>query len=121
MPYAPARPCRAPSCRHVVTHSKPCPVHGAAPTGMRWDATGPKPARIRGAKLQALRAALFAREPLCRVCAEAGRVTLATIRDHIVNLEEGGTEDEANCQPLCQACSDTKTHAESMRGQRRAR
>ena len=68
-----------------------------------------------------MRRALFDREPLCRVCAAQGRVTLAVIRDHIRNLEEGGTEDEANCQPLCQACSDTKTHGESMRGQRRAR
>ena len=76
---------------------------------------------MTGRRLQALRAALFEREPYCRVCAAAGRTTLATIRDHVVNLAEGGLDDDSNVQPLCRAHSDAKTHAESRRGQRRAR
>jgi 5-methylcytosine-specific restriction protein A len=76
--------------------------------------------RIRGRALQRLRDALFAREPNCRHCAARGLFTVATIRDHIVNLEEGGTEDESNVQPLCQVCSDLKTAGESQRGKRRA-
>jgi 5-methylcytosine-specific restriction protein A len=50
----------------------------------------------------------------------AGKRTLATIRDHIVPLAEGGQDTETNAQPLCQACSDTKTYAEAQRGRRRA-
>jgi len=75
--------------------------------------------RIGGRRLQAMRAALFEREPACRVCAAAGRTTLAVIRDHIINLAEGGTEADDNCQPLCQACSDAKTHREATRGKAR--
>jgi 5-methylcytosine-specific restriction enzyme A len=63
-----------------------------------------------------MRAELFKREPLCRACMAEGRTTLATIRDHIKPLFEGGTDDPTNIQPLCQACSDLKTAAESSRG-----
>jgi 5-methylcytosine-specific restriction protein A len=49
-----------------------------------------------------------------------GRRTLATIRDHIVNVEEGGGEDAANIQPLCEACHKSKTHQESARGRGRS-
>ena len=73
--------------------------------------------RIRGRRLMTLRAQLFELEPVCRACAER----LATVRDHIRPLFEGGTEDPANIQPLCQTCSDTKTQTESTRGRFNAR
>ena len=38
------------------------------------------------------------------------------VRDHIVPLTEGGTEDDSNIQPLCDDCHTRKTHAESWRG-----
>ena len=121
MPLAPMRPCPVPSCPALVRSGR-CDKHGGAATlGHRWDVNRPPAQRIRGRKLQQLRRALFNQEPCCRACWAAGRTTLATIRDHIVNVGEGGTEDESNIQPLCQACSDAKTHAESMRGQRRGR
>jgi 5-methylcytosine-specific restriction endonuclease McrA len=47
-------------------------------------------------------------------------VRLATIRDHIVPLAEGGQDIESNVQPLCQTCSDIKTQAEAARGRHRA-
>jgi 5-methylcytosine-specific restriction enzyme A len=77
--------------------------------------------RLRGRTLQRARAALFASEPLCRLCREHGRVTIATIRDHIVPLAEGGTEAAGNIQPLCRDCSDAKTAGEARRGQARHR
>ena len=76
--------------------------------------------RIRGRRLQRFRQQLFARQPLCVACEQAGRVTLAIVRDHIVPLAEGGTDDPSNTQALCQACSDRKTQAEAARGTRRA-
>jgi 5-methylcytosine-specific restriction protein A len=72
--------------------------------------------RVTGRRLQKQRAELFAREPLCRCCVTNGFVTLAVIRDHIKPLAEGGTDDDDNIQPLCQACSDLKTEAERLRG-----
>ena len=77
--------------------------------------------RVSGRKLQKQRNDLFCREPLCRCCDAKGFIALAVIRDHITPLGEGGTDDDANVQPLCQACSDEKTAQESMRARRRAK
>jgi 5-methylcytosine-specific restriction protein A len=74
--------------------------------------------RIRGRKLQALRAALFRAAPLCAECERQGRVALATQRDHIRALEEGGTDTEDNVQGLCTACHEAKSQAEAQRGRR---
>jgi 5-methylcytosine-specific restriction enzyme A len=48
-------------------------------------------------------------------------VEVATIRDHIVPLAEGGTDDDLNSQPLCAACHRRKTERESARGAARQR
>lgn len=81
-----------------------------------WQRSATTPKRITGRPLQRLRAELFAQEPLCRACVAAGRTTAATIRDHVIPLAEGGSEDPSNIQPLCGPCSDAKTAAESARG-----
>lgn len=75
--------------------------------------------RITGRRLQAMRADLFARDPLCAECFRQGRVTLATQRDHIKALAEGGADDASNVQGLCATCHDAKTKAEAARGVRR--
>ena len=49
---------------------------------------------------------------------------MATIRDHRVNLKDGGKDDSgegSNEQAICEDCHAAKTQAESARGQRRAR
>lgn len=62
------------------------------------------------------RAALLAAEPLCRMCREKGRVTPATIADHIVPLAQGGAAyDMANLQPVCADCHQDKTNADNGR------
>jgi 5-methylcytosine-specific restriction enzyme A len=77
--------------------------------------------RVRGAKLQEMRRRLFRRQPLCVQCLEEGLETIATIRDHIIPLAEGGRDDETNEQALCQTHSDLKTQAEAQRGRARWR
>jgi 5-methylcytosine-specific restriction enzyme A len=109
MPLAPPRPCAQPRCPHL----QPCPVHPKA----AWRTTGaPPPARIRGRKLQRLRAELFTKQPLCVVCLSTGRITIATIRDHVVPLTEGGPDDRTNEQPICADCHRAKTEVEAKRG-----
>lgn len=71
---------------------------------------------MRGRKLQQARQRLFAEQPLCVLCLQQGRYALATIRDHIVPLAEGGVDDDTNVQGLCNDCSDTKTRQEAKRG-----
>jgi 5-methylcytosine-specific restriction protein A len=60
-----------------------------------------------------MRRRLFAEQPFCVVCLHEGRTVPATIRDHILNLEAGGTDTEDNVQPLCVPCHTLKTDAES--------
>jgi 5-methylcytosine-specific restriction protein A len=48
-------------------------------------------------------------------------VEVATVRDHVVPLAEGGLDAEVNTQALCQTCSDAKTQDEARRGMQRSR
>src|SRR3546814_19413566 len=59
--------------------------------------------RIRGRKGVALRKRRLAAEPLCRMCKAEGRVTAATVPDHIVPLAKGGEAVAANTRSLCAA------------------
>jgi 5-methylcytosine-specific restriction enzyme A len=112
MAMAVPRTCPVPKCGRTN-----CQLHPAV--AWRPRSAVPIP-RIRGRKLQQLRARLFARQPWCVRCLELGRHTRATIRDHVIPLAEGGLDDATNEQALCQPCSDTKTHDESARGVHRS-
>jgi 5-methylcytosine-specific restriction endonuclease McrA len=50
------------------------------------------------------------------VCARA-----STQGDHVINIAEGGADEEWNMQGLCRPCHNRKTSAESMRGKARRR
>src|SRR5688572_14510636 len=109
MPYAPKRYCAQPGCSHLV----PCPVHVRTPFRSPTHAA---PKRITGTRLQRLRRQLFERTPLCVLCEQAGRVTIATVRDHIIPLSQGGSENDANCQALCWDCNELKRREEISHG-----
>lgn len=66
-----------------------------------------------------MRAALFQRNPLCVMCEAEGRTTVATQRDHIKPLFEGGADSEENTQGLCDECHEAKSLQESIRSRRR--
>ena len=53
-----------------------------------------------------LRAAHLSCEPCCRFCAEAGRVTVATVVDHVVPVRAARERafDAINLQSLCAVC-----------------
>lgn len=93
-----------------------CPAHPKK----AWASPAKETKRITGRRLQARRADLFRRKPMCEMCEATGRVTVATIRDHRIPLAEGGADDETNEQSLCEDCHAIKTKAESARGVRRA-
>jgi 5-methylcytosine-specific restriction enzyme A len=76
--------------------------------------------RIRGRRLQQLRASLYGRQPFCAICGEL-LMPWRFIRDHIVPLAEGGQDTEANTQAICPDCSAAKSQAEAQRGQARTR
>lgn len=89
-----------------------CPKHPKASWAKRPNATK----RITGRPLQRLRAALFDADPCCAECKRQGHLTLATERDHIKPLQEGGKDDDTNVQGLCFDCHEVKSKAERARG-----
>jgi 5-methylcytosine-specific restriction protein A len=118
MPIGAKRPCTYPGCGRLVPFGqRRCEAHPAPTWAKRPDA----PKRVAGRKLQRLRAELFSERPLCAECERLGRVRLATQRDHVVPLAEGGRDDESNVQGLCDECHAAKSEAERVRGAARAR
>jgi 5-methylcytosine-specific restriction protein A len=65
--------------------------------------------RLRGRRGVEQRKRRLRAEPLCRLCREQGRTTIATVPDHIVPLTKGGDDTDDNIQCLCQPCHDEKT------------
>jgi len=65
--------------------------------------------RPRGRAAVAQRERKLAAEPDCRDCAERGFQTLAEEVDHIVRLEDGGTNDDENLRSLCKPCHKFRT------------
>lgn len=62
---------------------------------------------------ESIRPAQLAREPLCRLCKERGRIVAATEVDHIVPISQGGSEiHQDNLQSLCTDCHSRKTAAD---------
>lgn len=112
------RPCLHPRCP-VLVESGNCEAHGGP--AKTWQAKHIETPRLRGRANQRARARLFALRPLCTLCLASGRTTLATERDHIIPLAEGGREAPDNEQGLCKPCHDIKTAAESARGVKRRR
>ena len=59
-------------------------------------------------------------QPLCRYCAEQGRITPATVVDHIVP-HKGNHDlfwDKTNWQPLCKFCHDSVKQREEIHDKR---
>jgi hypothetical protein len=87
-----------------------------------WPTSSHKTAHRYGREHRDNRAALLSTEPNCRICAKAGRVSPASIADHIVNLKswphQAGWGLSAY-QPICQPCDRKKRSSEG--GQARAR
>lgn len=65
--------------------------------------------RLRGRAAVEQRKRRLANEPLCRDCAAKGRVTVATVPDHIVPLTKGGPDTDDNIRCLCAECHDART------------
>jgi 5-methylcytosine-specific restriction enzyme A len=71
---------------------------------------------------QRLRAAHLRDNPLCVMCERQGRLSAASIADHIVTFRRNGVIDESlrldpnNLQSLCKPCHDSAKQAQDRRG-----
>jgi 5-methylcytosine-specific restriction protein A len=65
--------------------------------------------RLRGRKAVEQRKRRLANEPLCRDCKAKGRITAATVPDHIIPLTKGGPDTDDNIRCLCEPCHQART------------
>ena len=110
MPYRPSVPCKHPRCPALVPYgSGPycCDEHKALHQGDRDSASK----RGYNSRWQKARVRYLHSHPLCVECRKQGRLTEATVVDHIVP-HRGNQKlfwDVSNWQPLCKPCHDKKT------------
>lgn len=120
MPRKPLKPCSVPGCSVLVErgrcekHSRRPSTRPAAETRAAWYEQARRmydSARWRfGWQPQ-----LLAEQPLCASCKADGRVTPATVADHI-RPHRGDPElfwDWSNLQGLCEACHNRKSRQEA--------
>ncbi|MDH0049642.1 HNH endonuclease [Comamonas terrigena] len=118
VPSAAPRPCSHPGCGVLVSDGTGrCPKHPKK----AWARNRPAPIkRLSGRALQRLREDRKRENPLCVECKRRGEVRLWDVLDHVIPLEEGGTNDPGNLQGLCHDCHGAKTERERRRGIQRA-
>ena len=97
-----------------ITEGERCPSHTHS-GGFRSTRTRGMTTTERGYgwRWQKRREAILNREPLCRPCKQAGRVTPATEVDHIVPKAQGGTDHPDNLEPICHDCHEAKSRVEA--------
>ena len=117
MPYKPQKPCAYPGCPNL-TNERYCPQHKKL-TDAQYDA------RLRDREARAfytskewkhLRQNFLIENPFCEECRKNGRLTKATVVDHIIPIKQGGPAlDENNLQALCASCHGSKSIKEGSR------
>lgn len=115
MPSKPSRPCRHPGCPQLTNDkSGYCDSHLKQERRRLDSQRGTSTQRGYDARWRRYRAAYLAEHPLCAQCERDGKLTPATVVDHIVPHRGDYSLfwDPGNHQPLCKPCHDRKTAAE---------
>lgn len=110
MPKSPKRPCRFPGCPNLCDHGVYCADHSDYSSDrLRGNAAE----RGYDGKWRNARARFLRKNPLCVKCREKGKLTPATVVDHIIPHRGDPVLfwDEKNWQSLCKDCHDQKTGA----------
>lgn len=112
MSTRPMQVCSAPGCRALTDGGK-CEAHRIERRRQQDTQRGTSTERGYDVTHRRIRSLMLAEEPLCRECATAGRITVATESDHIVPMGRGGDRwAMENRQPLCHSCHSAKTMRE---------
>ncbi|GEO27037.1 hypothetical protein AAC03nite_28220 [Alicyclobacillus acidoterrestris] len=114
MPSKPMKPCSKPGCA-ALTRERYCDDHKQ--DAWKYD-TERKSSAQRGydSRWRKARLAYLKKHPLCVECEREGRLTPATVVDHIVphKGDKALFWDSANWQPMCKPHHDAKTAREDM-------
>lgn len=99
-------PCAEPRCPELVGRGESrCPTHARAKQQAYDRSRGTAAERGYDAGHRKWRAAILARDPICKACHRER----STFADHIVPLNQGGAKlDLANGQGLCSHCHQVK-------------
>ncbi len=117
MPYKPKRPCSYPGCPNL-TNERYCPEHKKiidAQYDMRIRDKGAREFYISH-EWKKLRGNFLIEHPFCEERQRQGRLTKATVVDHIIPIRQGGPAlDDENLQALCASCHGAKSIMEGSR------
>jgi 5-methylcytosine-specific restriction protein A len=119
MPWKPPKPCAHPGCG-ALTHARFCDEHERAHHAghdARRRAEQPWRRWYKTTRWKTLRLARLQADPLCAFCKRDGRVTAATVVDHVHphRGDERRFFDFGNTQSLCKPCHDREKQAAERR------
>jgi 5-methylcytosine-specific restriction protein A len=109
-PMAPMRPCGYPGCA-TLTDTARCERHRIQERRELEARRGSAASRGYGRRWRAARKLFLDRNPLCAECQQMGRLTAATIVDHVIP-HKGDTRlfwDMDNWEAICKSHHDQKT------------
>lgn len=119
MPHSPRRPCRIQGCRlFCEPGSQYCEEHRKEIEKDYNEHTRDKDAQAfyDSPAWRAVRRQKLREQPCCEECLRQGKITPATLVDHIVPIRQGGARlDFRNLQSLCQPCHSAKSIKEGSR------
>lgn len=121
MPQGMWKQCKVPGCPGL-TRSKYCDKHTHLEERDKQAAQEYYNKNIRNADSQKfyestawryLRKLKLQRNPMCETCYAEGKITLAKMVDHIIEIRDGGAVlDIENLSSICHACHNKKTAKE---------
>ena len=117
MPIKPLRPCNQMGCPELIRDGRYCERHKKEKQKQIDDRRGSAASRGYDSRWQRARVHYLRVHPLCVRCQDAGKVTAASVVDHIIP-HKGDKQlfwDISNWQSLCKQCHDTKTAKEDGR------
>ncbi len=117
MPYRMKKPCAYPGCPALVSEGRFCEQHKRQEQRRYDQERGTAAQRGYDARWRRYREMYLRQHPLCVECQKEGRLTPATVVDHIVP-HKGDRRlfwDPENHQALCKRCHDKKTAKEDGR------
>lgn len=125
MPTRASRICAHPGCNAVIPYggSAYCDAHrdthnnNKAKTSRSYDVMRPERHKFyHTARWQKVRNHYIRQHPLCEICFAEGKICMAKIVDHIIEIQDGGAlTSPSNLQSLCAYHHALKTKAEQKR------
>jgi len=110
MPMRPLRGCKHPLCPELVS-SGFCVAHLRAKRATQDARRGSATSRGYDERWRRARASFLASHPLCVECEAEGRVTAATVVDHVVSIRVAPHRrlDPTNLRAMCKPHHDART------------